>query len=420
MKSLQFLFKTFLIATAGLLSFACSDGNGNDNPDDGVPTPEPFNIWVSLGGGAGMGSTASLIVKGLKSLDGTEIVDFKGSGLDVTAKMDQESIIKAPYYYQIPKEKDRFGKYIITNERIVTVKEVAFGSNTYKDRRYTHAWINKNTLVIMAANGDASKVIWTKLDAENMTIISEGTLEFPASAPEIAQFSTSGIASFRAGDGKILYSYLDNKDKERFHLAFINPSDMKVEKVITEERAEMMAGTAYGELLQSKSFFDTNGDYYLACNTVNEGATSTTQQHGSLVRIKNGQTEFDKDYFGYITPSSGKGKIVTAELLTSGKALLYVMDPEYTGADGWGADYNCYYAILDLKTDRLERLGLPHSSGNFSQRSVVIGNTAYIGVNPKGKGNLPCVYSYDIPTGTMKKTISIEEGYDFSRIVALN
>jgi hypothetical protein len=105
---------------------------------------------------------------------------------------------------------------------------------------------------------------------------------------------------------------------------------MKVEKVITEERAEMMAGTAYGELLQSKSFFDTNGDYYLACNTVNEGATSTTQQHGSLVRIKNGQTEFDKDYFGYITPSSGKGKIVTAELLTSGKALLYVMDPEYT------------------------------------------------------------------------------------------
>lgn len=418
MKALQLFFKTFLIATAGLLSFACSDDNGNDNPAGGVPTPEPFNIWVSLEGGSGMGSTATLLVKGLKSLDGTETVDFKGSGLDVTAKLYHESIIKGSYYYQIPREKDRFGKYIITNDSIAVIKEVPFGSNSYRDYRYTHAWINSNTLVIMSASGDATKVIWTKLDTDNMRIISEGTLVFPESAPEIAQFSTSGIASFRSGDNNILYSYLDNKDKNRFHLAIINPADMKVEKVITEERAEMMAGTAYGELNQSKSFFDTNGDYYLACNTVNEGATSTTQQHGSLVRIKNGQTELDKDYFGFITPSEGKGKIVTAELLTTGKALLYVMDPEYTGAAGWGADYNCYYAILDLKTDEMQRLDLPHSQGNFSQRSVVIGNTAYIGVNPKD--GAPCIYKYDIPTGTMKKTVSIQEGYNFSRIVTLN
>jgi len=57
-------------------------------------------------------------------------------------------------------------------------------------------------------------------------------------------------------------------------------------------------------------------------------------------------------------------------------------------AEGWGADYNCYYAILDLTTDQLTEIqyngtNLPFSSGTFSQRSLVLGNKAYIGVNPK-------------------------------------
>lgn len=201
-------------------------------------------------------------------------------------------------------------------------------------------------------------------------------------------------------------------------MAFIDANNMKVEKVVTEDRAEIMAGTAYGELLQSKSFFDTNGDYYLACNTTIPGAASTTQQYGSLLRIKKGETDFDKTYLGFRTPSAGKGKIITTEFLTAGKTLLYVMDPEYTGAPGWGATgANCYYAILDLNTDKLERLDLPHSKGNFSQRSVVLGNKAYIGVNPEKTAAL--IYIYDIPTGKLTKGKAIKSGYSFDRIVAL-
>lgn len=365
-----------------------------------------------------MGSENAQLVKGLKSLErenDADSIDFKGTGVDVTAKLYQESIIKGQYYYQIPREKDRFGKYRIGTNGIEVVKEVAFGTNTYKDRRYTHTWIGDNTLVIIAANGDADKVIWTKINTENMTIISEGTLGLP----ELSKYSTSGIASYRATDNKILYSYCHGTSSLRTHffMAFINPSDMSVEKTVMEDRASFMAGTAYGELLQSKSFFDTNGDYYLACSTINEGAPSTTQQHGTLLRIKKGETDFDKGYTGYIAPSEGKGKLITAEFLTTGKALLYIMDPEYTGASGWGDDYNCYYAILDLNTDKLDRLDLPHSEGNFSQRSVVLGNKAYIGVNPKKSA--PLIYIYDIPTGKLSKGMPIKAGYSFDRIVTL-
>ena len=104
------------------------------------------------------------------------------------------------------------------------------------------------------------------------------------------------------------------------------------------------------------------------------------------------------------------------------KALLYIQDPEHTGVENWGDDYNCYYAVLDLKTDKVEEIKhdgkvLPYSSGTFSQRSIVLGDKAYIGVNPKNEQ--PCVYIYDIKTGKVTKGLTIAKGYLFGRIVAL-
>lgn len=421
MNSFKFYRNAFLIAALSLCCLSCSDNddnNGTKDPD--LLETNHFDIWVTVGeGNGGMGSSGGQIVRNMKDLEGeTDSIDFRGVGVNISADFKQETIIKGKYYYQVPNSDDRFVKFQIGAETSQIIKEIPFKTNTFLSRRYTHAWIGDNTLLIMAADGPKKNILWTKIDTDNMKILSEGTLEFPTDAPAIITYSTSGIASYRASDNKILYSYLDNKNKTQFYMAFIDATDMKVEKVSTENRAEMMAGTAYGELLQSKSFFDTNGDYYLACNTVIPGAPSTTQQFGSLLRIKKGETDFDKTYVGFRNPSGEKGKIITSELLTSGKTLLYIMDPEYTGAAGWGAEgANCYYAILDLNTDKLVRLALPHSKGNFSQRSVVLGSRAYIGVNPEKTA--PLIYIYDIPTGKLTKGKPIKAGYSFDRIVAL-
>ena len=95
-----------------------------------------------------------------------------------------------------------------------------------------------------------------------------------------------------------------------------------------------------------------------------------------------------------------------------------MQDPEYTGAGEWGNAYNCYYATLDLTTDELTILDLPFSQGTFSQRSVVLGDYAYIGVNPESSA--PCVYVYDIEEKSLTKGLTIAEGYSFDRIVTLD
>lgn len=415
MKKLNVFAKLLFITALSLLIFSCEDKN-----EDSVVNPletAHFDIWVSIGGSGGMGSGNTQLVKDTKDLgDSTTVIDYKGTGVDVTSKLYQESIIKGQYYYQLPKENDRFGKYRIGTNGIEIVKEVLFGTNTYKDRRYTHAWV-KDTLVILAANGTANAVIWTKINTSDMTIISEGTLTGLAN---ISKFSTSGLADYRASDNRILYSYCHgtSASRDKVYMAFINPADMSVVKNVEDNRAPFMAGTAYGQLLQDKAFFDTNGDYYLACNTTVAGAASSTAQYGSLLRIKAGETDFDKSYLGYKNASNSKGKLVTVQSLASGKALIYVQDPEFTGASGWGSDFNCYYAVLDLATDELSVLTLPFNEGTFSQRSVVLGDKAYIGVNPKSSA--PCVYVYDIKKKTLTKGLTITEGYSFDRIVTLD
>ena len=286
MKTIRFYVWMLLAALAGVAFTACED----DKPDPKIIDPlleSHFDIWVSIGENAGMGSAGTLLVQNTKSLDAKEQINFVNTGADVTAKLYQESIIKGAYYYQVPKEQNRFGKYQIVGNKVRVIKEFSFQKNTLKDRRYTHAWIDDHTLVLMAANGKADKVIWIKVNTDQMNIVAEGELKLPklpGKAGKPGKFSTSGIASFRKSDGKILYSYLDNNDKVRFYMAFINPADMSVEKTVMEDRAEFMAGTAYGELLQSKSFFTPEGDYYLACNSVLQRATLNNMAHCYVLR----------------------------------------------------------------------------------------------------------------------------------------
>ncbi|WP_148297531.1 hypothetical protein [Porphyromonas macacae] len=83
----------------------------------------------------------------------------------------------------------------------------------------------------------------------------------------------------------------------------------------------------------------------------------------------------------------------------------------------WGNNYNCYYAVLDIPTNKVTDLKLPASSGTFSQRSFVKNGKAFIGVNPEK--SQPVVYYYDVVTGKLTPGLKIKMGYSFDRIVPI-
>lgn len=426
MKKFRFLFSIFIVILVALSFKACSDGNDPDTDPGTGQNPKTevdyhFDIFMTVGKHGGMNRGDGTIVKTVEALTADmEKIDIKNDGVEFRSPNNtysMETIVKGKYYYQVPNSNDRFTKLQVVRNSINIIQEQRFVQNTYKVRKYTHAWLDDKTLVIMSANGDADQIIWTKLNADDMSILAEGTLDLPLPAGAKA-FTTSGILTYNEDAGKLYYFYY-GKNKSgmgavatsNFLTAVINPSDMKIESNTVNSLAGKMSGSAYGELMQNCVMYDENGNLYLVAYSDTDAI-----EQGHLLRIKKGESDFETAYDAY---PNADGKLLTVQYLGNGKALTYTRnDAAGTSIDS----YSHYYSIVDLNTGARERLTyngqeIQYSSGRFSQRTAIVDGKAYIGVNTADKN--PCVYVYDIATGSVEKGVEIAEGYYFDMLRVL-
>lgn len=423
MKKLNFLWMALLALMTTISFTACSsddDPEPGDNPDEPIEEliPHHFDLTVTVGKQGGMGRDVTTIMQSLTSLEGTGVVNFKNVGAEINADYSMEAIVKGKYYYQVPVSADRFVKLQFVNNQMKVIQSQPFVKNTYNCRQYTHAWINDNTLVIMAANGDKNAIIWTKLNTDNMTILDEGTLSLSLT-DDWESFTTSGILAYRESDNKLFYFYYQKKGSGRkatnekyFRICVINAQTMAVEQNIINSEANEMAGSAYGELLQQTVFFDESDNLYLvAFNDSDAG------EMGKLLRISKGKFDFDKGFDGF--PNSD-GKLLTVQYMGNGKVFCYSRHDD--SALGTAIDsYAHYYSVIDLNSRTRTRMAIngaeiPYSSGRFSQRSAFDKkeNKLYFGVNTEN--DQPCIYIYDVKDGTVKEGMKVSEGYYFEQI----
>ena len=311
---------------------------------------------------------------------------------------------------------DRFSKYVIKDNTIQVIQEQRFRTNTYATRKYCYAWLPGNTLLIMAANGAADKIIWTKLNANDMSIIAEGTLDLPL-PPNSDIFTTSGIVTYRESDNKLFYFYYGKKSGGRgtrttpFYIAVLNPVDMSVESYKVNSMADEMVGSAYGELLQKISFVDSNNNLYLACFSTVDG-----EEHSHLLRINAGETDFDPSYDGFTNP----GKLIAVEYVGNGKVVAYARDDEAGESIN---SFSHYYTVIDLASAINQRLmyggqPLPYSGGRFSSRMASADGKVYVGIDAKDAN--PQIYIYDVNTGNVVKGAELAPGYYFEQIRVLD
>ena len=430
MDKMKGIFKFMLLAVAAMFSLVFTACDPEQNPE---PEPEPevakvvYDVVVSIGEHGGMNQGEGTIVRRVSSLDaGQPMIDFNNKGVVLTGTYTMESIVKGKYYYQVPESADRFVKFEIIDNN-TSPKEIAscpFVKNTYKQRNYTHAWIDDNTLVIMAANGDKDKIVWTKLNAQTMAIMAEGELDLKLQNPQAKMFSTSGLLVYRNADKKLFYFHTEKKSARvaypGLYTSVINPSSMVVESIsFTDELTEETVASAYGELLQTSAFFTEDGTMYVACLH----AADDDVEVGDLLRIKAGQTSFDPTYNGYKNP---EGKMLTVQYLGNNKALAYSTDGRIpnpakpTEFLKGISDYIHFYSIIDLATGERTRVKyngseLPLSAGRFAQRTAIVNGKAYIGVSTETAAN-PCVYVYDIASGNVEKGVEISGGFYFDMI----
>lgn len=416
MRKFKFLCASFM---ALFIAFGMTSCSNNDEPD---PTPDDpttikdyhFDLWVALDRHGGMGRDVQTLVRSVNSLEADQPeITFQGKGTEVNSVLSLETILKGAYYYQVPVSGDRFAKYVIKDNQIKVIKDRRFETNTYTTRKYTHAWINDNTLVIMASNGDGNKIIWTKLNTDDMRIISEGTLD--VKMPEGGElFTTSGILNYRASDNKLFYFYYAKTGGKRgkrvtpMMTAVINPSTMAVESDTPCFLDCEMVGTAYGELLQTTTFIDDNNNLYIACFTDDADGN----EHSHLLKIAANSTSFDQSYDGF----TGDGKLISVMYVGGNKVVAYARE------DKIGTDidsFSHYYTVLDVAAKTSTPITfngqrLAYSSGRFSSRMAYVNHKAYIGVDAEGAK--PQIYIYDVENNQTSLGVTMASGYYFEHI----
>lgn len=416
MKKLSSLLSLMAVLMITAAFTACSKDDDNDT--SGSSKGAHYDLTITVGKHGGMAKTETHVTLSVASLsDPDTTITFDGKGVEI-ADYTIESIYDDEFMYQVPSSMDRFSKLQLKNNNLKVVQEQRFDKNTYTPRNYTHAWLDKNTLLIMSTTEDHTKVIWTKLNVKDMSIINEGTVDGIKVAEGYNVLSTSGLLTYRKSDKKLFYFYNNkgltsgsNKSTNEpfFRIAVINPETMAVEQEIINSEAAQMQGSAYGELLQDFIFFDKDDNLYLTAFS-----TKSKKNYGQLLRIKNGEYDFEKGYNAF--PDT-KGKILTIQYLGGNKALVYSGD----NAVGTGIqDVAYYYSIVDLDTKQATRLqyngeDIAYSAGSFSQRSVynVKENKAYFGVSNDTENR---IYIYDVATGNVSLGSKLATGVYFDQI----
>ncbi len=415
MKKNKFLLYAFMALFITMSMTGCSNENepNNGSDDPSLIKDYHFDLWVALDRHGGMGRDVQTLVRSVPSLEADQqMITFEGQGTEVNSLLSLETILKGAYYYQVPVSGDRFAKYTIEDNKINVVAERRFQTNTYATRKYTHAWIDDNTLVIMASNGDGNKVVWTKLNASNMTIISEGTLD--VKMPQGGElFTSSGILTYRKSDNKLFYFYYAKTGGKRgkrvtpMMTAVINPETMAVESDTPCFMDCEMVGSAYGELLQTTTVIDERNNLYIACVT-----DETDGEHSHLLKIPANSTKFDETYDGF----TAGGKLISIVYMGGNDIMAYARDDEKgTDID----DFSHYYTVIDLNSKTATPVTyngsrLAYSSGRFSSRMCFVNHKAYIGVDAEGIN--PVIYIYDAKSKKTSKGAELKAGVYFEQI----
>ena len=415
MRKIKFLLLSFMALFIAIGMTGCS--NEDEPKQDEDPTiiqDYHFDLWVALDRHGGMGRDVQTLVRSVNSLDADQPeITFQGQGTEVNSILSLETILRGSYYYQVPVSGDRFAKYTIRDNQIQVVKERRFQTNTYSTRKYTHAWIDDNTLIIMASNGDGSKIVWTKLNADDMTIIAEGNLD--VKMPEGGEiYTTSGILNYRASDNKLFYFYYAKTGGARgkrvtpMMTAVINPATMAVESDTPCFLDCEMVGTAYGELLQTTTFIDGNNNLYIACVTDDADGN----EHSHLLKIPANSTSFDQNYDGF----TAEGKLISVMYIGDNKVMAYAREDKLgTGIDA----FSHYYTVIDVVSKvsapvTYNGQRLAYSSGRFSSRMAYVNHKAYIGVDAEGQK--PQIYIYDVASSQTALGATMASGYYFEQI----
>lgn len=197
------------------------------------------------------------------------------------------------------------------------------------------------------------------------------------------------------------------------HVAVFSYPALELEKIISDDRAPNIGRYYTTNALE----MDEDGNIYsyspssLAC-----GYAPVPENNSAILRIKNGETEFDPSFYIDFETISGGYKINDLYYVADGKAVVRVLQEEENNPDFLWTSYSpvsetplLKTGIVDLNAGTFTLLNeIPAAGGGWNSATLVEGKKLYLGVS---NNTYAGIYIIDVQTGSATEGVKVDGNY---------
>lgn len=258
-----------------------------------------------------------------------------------------------------------------------------------------------NTMyVVNAANGRATAKIPYTIDDTDTGVRGQGTVAAP-SAIQVRD-NKMFIAYHKLDDSEGGSNFVTPEQNTAFVAVYNYPltANASPEKLISDTRTSHIGVNGN----PSNMIQLANGDIYTMSNGgMAAGFSSNSDKPSGILRIKNGTTDFDADYFLNISEKTNGGRIFWFSDIGNNKVLARIQIPNETAdTTAWSAFGKAYHTmklvLIDLQAQTVTDVdGVPIHQKRWTSPLEIIDGKVFLSIETAEGSH---IYEYDIATNT--------------------
>lgn len=255
---------------------------------------------------------------------------------------------------------------------------------------------DRSFYIVNAETGLVEKIETHPVDSS----IGDGTLANPPYIP--------WVTGMVLRDGKLFISYhkllpdgtFTNIGADRANVAILKYPEFELEKIIEDDRSGPIGVNGHSTGIEQTE----NGDMYSFSPTALSAGFTAAVKPSGILRIKNGATEFDPDYFFNVEEAANGGKLFWMDYVGNGKAIGRIIIDDTNGAGEWGAFFKkdvFKLVVIDLVNKTVTDVsGVPVHGHRYTSPMFVEDGKAYVSSSTATETH---VYIIDPETATATK-----------------
>lgn len=381
---------------ATVLFTSCDKEEGNPTPDG---KENPFVLSLAIQGSNGIFTYYTVPVEDV--MQGS--ISAIGQGIEQPGYYDFHHIDNTIFSIGGLDDVNVVG---ITREASGALKQV--GNVSFENSLSDIVKADDNTLVALELSSASDMVKFHTIDANTVTV--KSTKQHPVS--DITDQEAPSYSGMRiSGNHLFLSYYISNPTTyetlytEEAKVAVYSYPGLEFQKVIEDTRT----GPIGGFNVKSGLIKDEKGDIYALSHSNPANGYSQTTKAGGILRISNGATTFDQNYFLDVEALTGGKNIAHLKYLGNGKAFVEINTADNESQVRW-SDGPLKSAVIDLYTKKITYIsGVPEHAGNGRRLAAVHeGNYVYMAI-PEANGIY--VYKMDVNNFTATKGAEVQANF---------